>query len=256
MAGMLLAACLAAAVMLVPDTDAFAKAKVASKSIEIGVNSVYSTNIQVEYSKGDAKINNIKTSSKNLIARQTYQYYHTDAYSYSDHPYGYAQIGVYAKKKGTYTVSFDVCDAKGKKLSSHKVKVTARVTTGGSYVSPFKKVTFAGKQNIFSEPTSKKSGKFKVEMNKGYKLTSIKMRYYDKQGKRVEKTIKNNANVTLGQYAYVDEYQYDSEYDSNYWYYNYNSNLFAETEFYVEYKNTKTKATGSSYFTLYRVPKN
>lgn len=255
---------MAVAVLAVPGTQAHAKAKVENSNVSIVVNNIYTGQVKIVYSKGDAQIKNLKSNSKNLIARQTSQYYHEEEYEYSDTPYGYARIGFYARKTGNYKVTFDVCDVNGKKVSSHTIKVKA--TESGTYSSPFKKVTFAGKP-IFHELTSKKSGKFKVSMNSGYKLKSISVATTDANGHTVTKTIKNNAKVTLGVYTYKHENEndyYDYDYDpvtdqeirTPRWSYNLSTGFFAETEFRVTYVNTKTKAEGTSSFYLYRQPKN
>ncbi len=260
----LFAACMAVSVLAVPNTKAYAQAKVSSEKMNITVNSTYTNQIEITYSEGDAQIKNIKTNSKNLIAKQTYQYYHQEAYTYSERPYGYARIGLFAKKAGNYRVTFDVCGPDGSKKSSHSLRVKAGNSDRNE--SPVKKATFAGKETFF-ELCGKKSGKFKVEMNKGYKLKSITMITDDANGKSVEKKIKNNTKVTLGEYAYKseDDYTYyDYDYDPvtyqetrrERWSYYLYSDMFAQTEFRVEYVNTKTKTQGTAYFSLYRIPKN
>lgn len=258
-AGLLLAVCMAVTILAVPNTQAYAKATVSKKNVSISVGSQYTNQIEVIYSKGDAQLKNIRTNSKNLIARQVYQYYHEDEYSYADYPYGYARIGLYAKKEGSYKVSFDVCNAAGKKVSSH----TVNVKTNATYQSPIQKATFAGKP-MFYELTSRKSGKFKVKMSPGYKLKSIEMSTYDADGSRmITKKIKNNAKVTLGKYAYKNEdeysytdYDYETDTRTSVWNYHLNTGFFAETRFSVTYQNTKTKATGTMTYWVYTMPQN
>lgn len=259
-AGMATAVGIMAAVLAAPDLNARAAAgaSVESSNIEIAAQSAYTTSITVKYAKGDARIKNIKTSSKNLFARQTQQEYRSYESTYSQYPFGYARIGLYAKKPGNYKVSFDVCDAAGKKTAKLTVKVRARYNTG--YDSPIQKATFSGKQDAFYTLSKKKSGKFKVTMNKGYKLKSITMVTYDAGGKRVEKKIKNNANVTLGSYVdkYEEEYVYNSYWDESESYasYHLSTSLFATTTFQVEYQNKKTKSIGMTSFGIYRMPLN
>ena len=254
MAGVVFAICMAVAVIAVPDLDASAQATLESSNVDIMVDSQYSSIIRVKYSQGDAQIKNIKTNSKNLIARQTEQEYRKYEDSYDkDTPFGYAEIGLYARKAGKYKVTFDVCDAAGAKVSKHTVKVSASENVEGTF--PIRKATFANKTDAFYNLSNKASGKFKVVMNKGYKLESITMTYYNAEGKSVTETIKNNATVSLGSYAYKNEYEYSSKY-SDYWYYNLSTNLFANTEFRVTYRNKKTKALGSTYYTIYRMPVN
>lgn len=251
-AKLFLALCLAFTALAMPQTEASAKATVDS-SVQIVAGQTYNSPVAVVYSKGDAKLSNIKSSSKNLLVRQTYQYYHASESKTSEYPYGYANLSLYAKKPGSYTVTFNVCDESGKKVSSHKVKVFAAAYSG--YTSPVKKVTFAGKTDLFYSLTSKKSGKFKVTMNSGYRLKSIAMSCYNAEGDKVTKTIKNNANVALGRYTSMSEDEYSSSY-SDYWSYYMYSSMFATTTFEVTYQNTKTKAVGTYSYILYRIPEN
>lgn len=249
--GIMLSLCMVLSILVIPTVDASAKAK-APSSAKIIVGQQNSGAIEVTYSANDKQIMNIKSSSKNLLAVQTYQYAH-EKFSYSNKSYGYANIGLYAKKKGNYKVTFDVCDAKGKKNNSYTVKVSA--SGDSTYVSPVKKITFDGKADTFYNVTTKKSGKFKVTMNSGYSIKSIKMHTYDKDGNLVTKTIKNNQKVTLGNYAYINENENISEY-SDYFYYFMSTNQFATTEFEVTYMDKKTKATGTFNCFIYRMPLN
>ncbi len=251
--GIALAVCMAAAV---PNTQAFAKASVNPKKITIPVGSTYETDINIDYSLGDAKVTKIKSNSKNLYVKQTYQYYHDSLYTNTEHPYGYATLRLYAQKPGKYKVTFQVCNAQGKKVSKHTVQVTAKEMNLEYYHPALKKVTFAGKQDIFGTMTNKKSGKFKVTMQKGYKLNSIIMRYYDASGKWVERPIKNNSKVALSSYAYKYEHDYKSTYDPSYWYYYMSTGFYAETSFRVEYMNKNTKEISVRYYYLYRKPVN
>lgn len=255
-ASLVFAICMAVTVMAVPDTNVYAKAKLEKANVNILIGNSYIEAINVIYSKGDVRIKNIKTDSKNLIAKQTRQYYHDFAEWDLAKPYGYASIGVYALKAGSYTVKFDVCNAGGKKVSSHSVKIKTSNYNDGSY--PVKKVTFNGRQDVFYKPYPKTSGKFNVVLNKGYQLQKIEIQTYDKDGKSVTKTIKNNAKVTLGSYAYKYEYDYKYEQDGKieYWNYNMYTDFFASTSFKVYYKDTKTKETGISTYNIYRMPKN
>lgn len=245
---MVFVACLAAAVLMVPDAEAYAQAAITPKKVTVSEGSISYASIRVDYSKGDAQLKNIKSSSPNLIARQTRQY----CSEYSDS--NYAEIGLYAKKAGSYRVTFDVCDANGNKVSSHKVKVKA-VKRNSDYTYPIKEVTFAGKQFSYELLTPKKKGKFRVALNKGYKLKSIEMEYYDADGRSQRKTVKNNADVALGLYTYKREYSY-SRYDGDDWYYSFYTRLFAETNFYVAVQDKKSKQITTYIFRVCRTPLN
>lgn len=249
-AAAILAMCMAVTVMLIPDAPVFAAVSVPS-SVAITTKSQTTDAIQVSYGKGDVRLANVKSNNKNLIVKQTTQYWHKDEYTWAtENKYGYAYLGLYAKKAGTYKVSFDVY-SKTKKLASKTV--TVKAADAGTSVSPFKSVTFNGKSNVFYKLTGSKSGKFKVTMNKGYKVKSITMKTYNKKGESVSKTIKNNQKVTLGQYA--DVYTYDYDYGTS-WSYYYRTDMFATTYFEVTYQNTKTKAISTSTWYLYTTAKN
>lgn len=245
--GTVLAVCIMFAVLLVPDMEPAAKAKLSSQNVSVIVGSTYNNLVRVTYSKEGHKIKNLKSNSSNLLVKQTHQSWSRTG---SDN---YAEIEMYAKKAGKYKVTFQVCNDKNKVVSKHTINVTATTT----YNAPIKNATFAGKSTYFYSVVSKKSGKFKVTMNKGFKLKSITMQTYDAQGKRVEKKIKNNAKITLGEYAYKDENLNEYSYDNNIsWSYYYYTHMMAETYIEVQYQNTKTKETGTVSYALYRMPKN
>lgn len=246
--GIVLAFCMAFTVLLIPDTEPAAKVTVSAKNVSVIVGQNYNTPVRITYFKEGRTIKNLKSNSSDLLVKQTRQSWNIH---YADASNNCAEISMYAKKAGKYKVTFNVCNAQNKVVSKHTVNVTA--TT--AYNSPIKKATFAGKLTYPSSIVSKKSGKFKVTMNKGFKLESITMQTYDAQGKRVEKKIKNNANVTLGEYAYKNENNYEYSYSDS-WSYYYYTNMFAETVFTVQYQNTKTKATGAMIYSIYKMPKN
>ena len=204
------AICVALSMLLVLDTSVLAATT--PQKVHIGLKEFYAydSNIEVKFSQGDYKVQNVKTSSKNLISRVTNIDATSSKRTYNkDNPWGYARIGLHAKKKGTYTVTFDVVDKNLNVVSSHSVKVYANNEVGVN------KVIFAGKTSFTSLPPNlaygqtaigqSGSGAFKVSMNKGYSLKSITMVTYKKSGKEVRKKIKNGAKVTLGKYRYISE---------------------------------------------------
>lgn len=252
---MLSAICVAVSMLIVCDTPVLAAT--APQKVHIGLKqfSDYNSRIEVKFSQGDYKVQNVKTSSKNLICRVT----NIDATSskrtyQTDNPWGYARIGLHAKKKGTYTVTFDVVDKNMNVKSSHSVKVYANNEVG------VKKVTFAGKTSFTSLPPNSGyglnaigqsgSGVFKVSMNKGYSLNSITMVTYKKSGIAVRKKIKNGAKVTLGKYRSISGQSQSSEYDE--WY----ADLLAETRFEISYKDKYTGQTMTASCFFYRLPNN
>lgn len=138
---------------------------------------------------------------------------------------------MYADKKGTYKVSFDLCNQKNQKISSHSVKVYAYSD------SPFKSVTYDGAKidpdSIYQTigiVSNKEKGKFSVKMNDGYVLSEITAFTEDKNNQSVQAKIKNNSIVSLGKYQYQFESgSLDGEYSMD-------DNMFASTTFnYAEY---------------------
>lgn len=198
----------------------------------------------VEFEKGDYKIANLKANNSNLILRTTYVNSFDKESSYeTEHPYGYAEIGMYAKKKGTYTVTFDVIGRGNTVRKSHSVKVYAT----NDYA--IKKAEFAGKTEFYGI-SSKAKGKFKVTMTKGYQLKSISVTTYNKAGKAVTKKVKNGQAITLGKYRSKRIYEQSSKWDD--WY----ADLLAETEITVTYKDKYTREEKTAYYTLFRAPAN
>ncbi|WP_035764796.1 hypothetical protein [Butyrivibrio sp. NC2002] len=110
----------------------------------------------------------------------------TDSNKENLYNWGSATIRVYGKKAGKSVISFQINDANGNKVATKKITVTVKENA-----SAFKNVTFAGKKLIEADGkhtydnindgydfTTKKSGKFKVTMNKGFKLKSIYVEKY------------------------------------------------------------------------------
>ena len=65
-------------------------------------------------------------------------------------------------------------------------------------------------------------------MNKGYTLKKITVTTYNKAGKEVVKTMKNNSTLKLGEYAYI----FDNSYSSGR---NYSTSLAARTKITITY---------------------
>ena len=213
--------------------------------------------IEFDYDNVGDQIKNLNTSSKNLVAKQTYQ--HSESATYTS-PENYARIGLYAKKTGKYTVSFDIYSKDGKVKRSSK-KVTVYVKDD----SPVKSVAFAGKTIFTSTPsasnvshvsyTNKKSGKISIKMSKGYTLKKIQIRTYDKNGNAVVKTVKNNKKIILGQYGSGYSNEYQSSYNEDYWYSYWYSNIEAATDIIVTYKDKWSKQDVTRSYCIYRLAK-
>ena len=236
------AICLLITCLMVPDKQAAASTASTKEHIQLKQTG---GSFEVKFQEGDYKIANLKASSKNLVLRTTYVSSSDMKNSYNkEYPWGYARIGMYAKKKGTYTVTFNVVDRNNRVKKSHSVKVYAT----DEY--PIKNVTFAGKTEFYGI-ASKAKGKFKVNMTKGYKIQSIIMTTYNKSGSAVTKKIKNGQSVTLGKYRAKTMFV-QGEAGREDW----QAELLARTEFKITYKDKYTKESKTGNYTLYRVPLN
>ncbi len=247
---MVLALLMLVTVFSVPTTASAAEKESVPQKVRIYSGSYDNYAISFDYDNSGDQIKNLKTSSKNLVARQTRQESSSEDSYGSDNS---ATIGLYAKKEGKYTVSFDIYSKDGStKRSSQKVTVYAKND------SPIKSIKLDGK-NIWEEQytsafTTKKSGKLSISMAKGYTLKKIQIRTYDKNGKEVVKTVKNNKKITLGQYSYSYTYSYESEYSSywrSYWY----KYLNAPTYIEITYKDKWTKQNEVITYSIQRLSK-
>ena len=162
-----LAFCLCAGMLLLQPQSTVSAAvrnKPTTTVLRMSSNSFDSSAIYVNLPKAKVcYIKNIKTSSKNLIAKNTHYYTTSSDDTYTD---TFASIGLYAKKTGKYKVTYDICDKSGNKLSSGKVTVYVKNDL------PVKSVKFAGKEVNYAL-TSKKSGNLSVKLNNGYTLKFI-----------------------------------------------------------------------------------
>ena len=241
-ASLFLAFCLCAGMLLLQPQSTVSAATTTTPTTK--VLRIYSrlqsnSDIHINLPKGKVcYVKNIKTNSKNLIAKNTRYYTSTSTDEYTN---PYAEIGLYAKKEGTYKVTYNICDKAGKKLSSGKVTVYAKND------SPVKSAKFANKE-INSALTGKTSGKLSISMNKGYKLKKITVATYDKSGKEVVKNFKNNSTLKLGQYAYISRNTYS---DSSSYY----TSLAARTTITVTYVDKYTKQECKLVYIIRRLAK-
>lgn len=256
------------AISVLTTTSVTANAATAPKSTTISPNTEYSYSsdvtssgaIHVKLDDPEDYIGNIKSKNPSLKAKLTYMY------CMDGNSDNYATIGLYAKKKLNTVVTFDIFDANGKKKESKSVKVIAKTATSTTKV-PIKSATFAGKPITYGKVSTKSSGKFKVTMNKGFKLVKLEVGTYSSPKKEVTgnnssrisntmsyKTIKNNAKIQLGKKCYTYQYLSNTA-DNDYYYSSYHTYILAPTQIKVTYKNTKTKVTGVAYYTIYRIAK-
>lgn len=202
--------------------------------------------VYIYLSNAEERIANVKSSSKYLLAKKTYESYSTSSYTAygtnekkTTNRYSTTYISFFAKKAGTYTVTFDVVKADGTVKCTKSIKVKAGSTI---YESPVKTIKYAGKDLVNYYPyTTKTSGKLSVTMKKGYKLVSIEVGKTNSKGQTVYKKVKNNKKITLSKkVVYTTEYSSSSG-AAKYTY----DKLFPATYIRITYKNTKTKAEGT-----------
>ena len=214
----------------------------------------YVDDIEVPVTAYGDTIKNVKSSSKNLVAAYSGRY---QDYSKSE-PAGNvnrATISIYAKKAGTYTVSYDVYKKNGKKRASRKIKVFAKGD------DPVKKITFAGKD--IGGLTKLKQGKLVVKMNSGNTLKKIeigtnKRKTTKSTGSKVietltnYKTVKNGATINLGTKCYYYLGEYGNPTDSEY-FYSRSATVTSITEIRITYIDKYTKQAETTTAILERL---
>lgn len=206
--------------------------------------------------EGD-RVTNVKSKSKYVLAKKTSESYDITTDTQWDETQGQnvqittenyynTFISFFGKKKGSYKVTFDVVDKNGNKKCTKTIKVYVDkyVTT----TSAIKSVTYAGKDIWEYYPyCSKKSGKLKVKLNKGYSLVSITVNKRNSNGDWTGKKVKNGKKITL---AKSEKYTIKNDY----WITTYNP-LFPETQIQISVKNKKTKEVTTYYYSLYTLNK-
>ena len=202
------------------------------------------------------------TSAKGLKYKISYENWSTE--NYKSNTSSTADIRFYAAKTGTYTIKYDIYSAvTDKKVASGSTKVYVRAD------GPIKKVTVNGKPfEEFGYLTTAKTIKFKVTMNKGYKLKKLEYGIYTApktttdasdyskttraNNEMTYKTFKNGGKVKLGSqgYYYLYNYEYLDKYGDGkeaYKSHHMNSEL-PRTEIRITYIDKYTKqATTTSY---------
>lgn len=212
--------------------------------------------LSIYLSNDGDRVANIKSNSSNLLVKKTGEFYNstttTDRYTNqktTNTNYGYAYLSFFAKKKGNYSVTFDVVKADGSVRCTKTITVKAEAS---SIESPIKSIQYAGKDLYSYYPyTTKTSGKLKVTMKKAYKLLSIEVGSVDKTGQIVYKKVKNNKKISLAKKTvYSREYQYSTG-GAKYTY----DNLFPATYIRITYQNKKTKESNTWTTMLYTINK-
>ena len=216
-----------------------------------------------------ASISDLKTSSKKFKAKLSLVRTGTSSYtsSYSgvttttkNAPY--YKIAYYCKKKGTYTVSFKVRDKDNKVLETKSFKVKVGYT---AYSYPFKSVQYAGdylykyhryvEGEDYEDPamlyTTKKSGKLKVKMSKGYKIKKIEVTTFKKNGKTVTKKTGNNKTIKVTTIMKGTEKYNSGSGSYAYGYETYRNPMFPRTEVKIYYTKKGSKEVMTDYFPIY-----
>lgn len=172
-------------------------------------------------------IKNLKTDSKNLLAKQILEQQDKDAGIY------YGVIGLHAAKTGSYKLSFDIYKNNGQKKASYVIKVYANQDRAVNYV---KLGNSTGKALLTGT-----SGKVQVSLHKGYQLKKIEYGVVEK-GKvdLTVKEVKNHETITYGKYKLALKLN-DT---SILWY----DGMFAETHIFVTYIDKYTGAEAKEEF--------
>lgn len=191
-----------------------------------------------DIASGD-KIKNIKTSSKNLVARFNGRLLHRE--ENSDQLYTNMGISLYAKKTGQYKISFDLCNSKGKVKKKCKVDVYAYKN------QPFKSIKYdnmALSETYQKNIASKANGKLTVTMNSGYKLKKIRISTKEDHvyGVLDFKTVKNGSRIHIVTITKPDVHTRGSLESGDFEDYVWDS-LFACTCIEIQYVDKYTKET-------------
>ena len=233
-------------VVVLPAQEVSAVTKLTYQSkVRTGVGVEFMGSFTVNFVKKGDKIKNLKSSSKNLVVRPTYTHS-----GYVDGSNFYASYSLFAKKKGTYKVTFDVYNAANKKIASKK-KITVYAEGTGNVIQSVKLDGKEIKQNYSNNAyTTKKDGKVKFTYGKGIDVLSIKVEKYDKKSTYVPKSFVNGRKVTFGTYAYGSTSKYTSYYSGSST--TTSKNMYAPTRFVINYYDKYSKQEDTMYYTINR----
>ena len=211
----------------------------ATSKVRCGVGMKHSNSLFVSFAKKGDSIKKLKSSSKNLVVKQTSV---VDS-NYSDSRY--SRLEFYAKKKGQYTITFDIHNANGKKYDSRRIEVSANGT--GHVITSAKidgKNMFTNTHYSNKYYTTKKNGKIKFSMASGCKIQKIEVLMFGKNGNVSTKSFKNGGKVTFGIYGY-------SYKDQDYSYTQWSKAFYAETRFNIYFYDSLTnKDRVATYYVL------
>lgn len=205
-----------------------------NSDVRCGVGMKYYSGVRVTLAGENDRIKNVKVyqgkkKTTNLVVKVT-----------SQRKGEYAYLTMYAKKAGTYKVTFDVYKDSKTKRTSRTIKVHAQ-----GYNTVIKSVQLNGKNIVedansaYSTYISNKSAKVKFGLADGYKIKKITVSSYDQNGEEKTKSFKNGKNVTFGKYGYT----YDSDY---YW----EKGMWAYTKFTITYVDKYAQSVDNNESTV------
>lgn len=228
--------------------------------------------VKTIYSVTDSDYYYIPASYYDRAAYNTYTDYQNaqNGYKYisaTDYYFSFQKPGTYTFKYYTYSTKTTRNKVEGKDYYSYDVTVTKKlnikkykvvkdtnilksISLGNAKVTN-KTTTTANQKTtgvyVRNQYLKGKSGKLKVALNSTYKITSIVVCTFDKDGKAVYTQAKNKGKVTYGLYPRDNSYT-----NENYPIYNsISKGLMKETIVYIGYRN---KLTGE--YTKHTVKKN
>ncbi len=213
--------------------------------VRVGVRSTYNSGIEILLAEAGYTITGLKSNSSNL------KVYNTRTGGTYEEGYGTElHIGCYARKEGTYKVSYKL--VKGSKKINKTTTVYAKIDPA------IKSVKFAGQRLDLHEDSDygymakKDSGKFEVKMYGGYKLKGINVSYYTSTNNGytnwVSKSIKNKSTVKLSDVPYKYSYTtYDGEVNELTEY------MVAQTSFEIVYIDKWSKQEKKVTYNLYKL---
>lgn len=176
------------------------------------------------------RVEHVKTDSKNLSAG--INYFEAD----SEKKLNEQMLSIYAKKEGTYQISFDIVK-NGKVVSKHKIKVYAYPMPVSVKLGTLKAGLLVGDK-----------GKLDVKIAKGNKIKKIEVSVYKE--KKTEnailyrisnQTVKNGSTVTYGKYSRGEIYYWQTQNSDKYSLSSNFTEIYAPTRINVTYKDQYTK---------------
>ncbi len=208
------------------------------------------------FSNPDYYVASVKSSSKNLIVKMTEDYYPTSYILRRDDKTGTeyrrrCSVEFFTKKKGNYTVTVTIKNAKKKVVTKKKVKVFAGYSDYAVNTVTYAGATYYSFGNGTNFLTSTKSGKLKLKANPTFKIKKIEVATkYNENGDPIYKKIKNGAKIKLATKTTFEKIWYESDTYRTACKYNF---LKPMTKIRVTYRDTKFKVTKTEEYSIFNV---